>query len=206
MAVIETTVAGFPARLFRISFTGELGFEVNVPARHGRALWEKLWAGQQHDIVPYGTGSDARDAREKGFIIVGQDTDGTLTPTTPTSTGRSAGCPTSSASARSSAPTWWRPGSQAARRPADRRPEGRASGGRADRRRPEPAEADDHARPRHLVLLVGRPRPVDRHTAVVVDGRARTARPCTPMPAGTITAKVVKSTVFLDPENSRLSA
>ena len=42
MSVAECTVAGFPARLFRISFTGELGFEVNVPARHGRALWEKL--------------------------------------------------------------------------------------------------------------------------------------------------------------------
>ena len=53
MAVAECTVAGFPARLFRVSFTGELGFEVNVPARHGRALWEKLWeAGQQYDITP----------------------------------------------------------------------------------------------------------------------------------------------------------
>ena len=51
MAVIETTVAGFPARLFRVSFTGELGFEVNVPARHGLALWEKLMeAGQQYGI------------------------------------------------------------------------------------------------------------------------------------------------------------
>ena len=44
MAVAECTVAGFPARLFRVSFTGELGFEVNVPARHGRALWEAAHA------------------------------------------------------------------------------------------------------------------------------------------------------------------
>ena len=77
----ECTVAGFPARLFRISFTGELGFEVNVPARHGRALWEKLIeAGQQYDICPYGTETMHVLRAEKGYIIVGQDTDGTLTP------------------------------------------------------------------------------------------------------------------------------
>ena len=81
MAVAECTVAGFPARLFRVSFTGELGFEVNVPARHGRALWEKLWeAGQQYDICPYGTETMHVLRAEKGYIIVGQDTDGTLTP------------------------------------------------------------------------------------------------------------------------------
>ena len=81
MAVIETTVAGFPARLFRVSFTGELGFEVNVPARHGLALWEKLMeAGQQYGITPYGTEAMHVMRAEKGYIIVGQDTDGTLTP------------------------------------------------------------------------------------------------------------------------------
>ncbi|WP_417605987.1 sarcosine oxidase subunit alpha [Primorskyibacter flagellatus] len=81
MSVVECTVAGFPSRLFRISFTGELGFEINVPARHGRALWEKLWdAGQQYDICPYGTETMHVLRAEKGFIIVGQDTDGTVTP------------------------------------------------------------------------------------------------------------------------------
>ena len=81
MSVAECTVAGFPARLFRVSFTGELGFEVNVPARHGRALWEKLCeAGQQYDICPYGTETMHVLRAEKGYIIVGQDTDGTLTP------------------------------------------------------------------------------------------------------------------------------
>ena len=81
MSVAECTVAGFPARLFRVSFTGELGFEVNVPARHGRALWEKLLeAGQQYDICPYGTETMHVLRAEKGYIIVGQDTDGTLTP------------------------------------------------------------------------------------------------------------------------------
>lgn len=81
MAVAECTVAGFPARLFRVSFTGELGFEVNVPARHGRALWDLLWqAGQVHGVTAYGTEAMHVLRAEKGFIIVGQDTDGTVTP------------------------------------------------------------------------------------------------------------------------------
>lgn len=81
MALVECTVAGFPARLFRVSFTGELGFEINVPARHGRALWEKLHeAGQQYGICTYGTETMHVLRAEKGFIIVGQDTDGTVTP------------------------------------------------------------------------------------------------------------------------------
>ena len=81
MSIAECTVAGFPARLFRVSFTGELGFEINVPSRHGRELWEILFeAGQQYDICPYGTETMHVLRAEKGFIIVGQDTDGTVTP------------------------------------------------------------------------------------------------------------------------------
>ena len=81
MSVMECAVAGIPSRLFRISFTGELGFEINVPARHGRALWEKLMAaGQAYDICPYGTETMHVLRAEKGYIIVGQDTDGTVTP------------------------------------------------------------------------------------------------------------------------------
>lgn len=74
-------VAGFEARLFRISFSGELGFEVNVPSQQGRALWEKLHAeGQKYDICVYGTETMHVLRAEKGYIIVGQDTDGTVTP------------------------------------------------------------------------------------------------------------------------------
>lgn len=81
MSVAECTVAGFPARLFRVSFTGELGFEINVPARHGRTLWERLWqAGQPYGITAYGTEAMHVLRAEKGYIIVGQDTDGTVTP------------------------------------------------------------------------------------------------------------------------------
>ncbi len=81
MAYAEGTICGVPLRLFRVSFTGELGFEVNVPAGHGRAVWEALWAeGQRHGIAAYGTEAMHLLRAEKGYIIVGQDTDGTLTP------------------------------------------------------------------------------------------------------------------------------
>jgi sarcosine oxidase subunit alpha len=81
MSVAQCRAAGVPARLFRLSFTGELGFEVNVPARHGLAVWEALWAaGEPHGLCPYGTETMHALRAEKGFIIVGQDTDGTVTP------------------------------------------------------------------------------------------------------------------------------
>ena len=81
MAVREGTICGVPTRLFRVSFTGELGFEINVPAAFGRALWERLMeAGQEHGITPYGTETMHVLRAEKGYIIVGQDTDGTITP------------------------------------------------------------------------------------------------------------------------------
>lgn len=81
MAVREGKICGVPTRLFRVSFSGELGFEVNVPAHYGRAVWEALFeAGQQYDITPYGTETMHVLRAEKGFIIVGQDTDGTVTP------------------------------------------------------------------------------------------------------------------------------
>jgi len=72
---------GVPARVFRISFSGELGFEINVPARYGLALWRAVMsAGAEFDITPYGTEVMHLLRAEKGFIIVGQDTDGTITP------------------------------------------------------------------------------------------------------------------------------
>jgi sarcosine oxidase subunit alpha len=81
MSVAEGRIFGTSTRLFRVSFSGEAGYEVNVPARHGRALWEKLYeAGQAHGITPYGTETMHVLRAEKGFIIVGQDTDGTQTP------------------------------------------------------------------------------------------------------------------------------
>ena len=82
MTMREGTVAGIPARVYRISFTGELAYEINVPARYGRQLWDKLQeAGKSFDLCLYGTETMHVLRAEKGFIIVGQDTDGTVTPT-----------------------------------------------------------------------------------------------------------------------------
>ncbi|MFQ5562322.1 MAG: sarcosine oxidase subunit alpha family protein [Parvularculaceae bacterium] len=81
MAVREGRICGIETRLFRVSFTGELGFEVNVPAHYGEALWKILYeAGREYDVTPYGTETMHVLRAEKGFIIVGQDTDGTVTP------------------------------------------------------------------------------------------------------------------------------
>jgi sarcosine oxidase subunit alpha len=70
-----------PTRLFRVSFSGELGFEINVPSGHGRAVWEAVYAaGEPFGIAPYGTETMHVLRAEKGFIIVGQETDGSVTP------------------------------------------------------------------------------------------------------------------------------
>jgi sarcosine oxidase, subunit alpha len=81
MSVREGRICGVPTRLFRVSFTGELGFEVNVPMGYGRAVWEAIYAaGKSFDITPYGTETMHVLRAEKGYIIVGQETDGTVTP------------------------------------------------------------------------------------------------------------------------------
>ncbi|PRC91970.1 sarcosine oxidase subunit alpha family protein [Solimicrobium silvestre] len=75
------TVAGVPARVFRISFSGELAYEVNVDASYGHYMWEALMkAGEEFEITPYGTETMHVLRAEKGFIIVGQDTDGSVSP------------------------------------------------------------------------------------------------------------------------------
>jgi sarcosine oxidase subunit alpha len=75
------TVAGIPCRVFRVSFSGELSYELNVESGHGHDLWEAVMAaGAEFDITPYGTETMHVLRAEKGFIIVGQDTDGSVTP------------------------------------------------------------------------------------------------------------------------------
>ncbi len=77
----EGTVAGVPARVYRISFTGELSFEINVQANYGMFVWKKLIEhGEKFDITPYGTETMHILRAEKGFIIAGQDTDGSVHP------------------------------------------------------------------------------------------------------------------------------
>ncbi|WP_344094062.1 glycine cleavage T C-terminal barrel domain-containing protein, partial [Nocardiopsis composta] len=81
MSAREGRVAGIPARVLRVSFTGELTFEVNVPAWHGLELWEAaMEAGLRYGITPYGTEAMHVLRAEKGFIVVGHETDGSVTP------------------------------------------------------------------------------------------------------------------------------
>jgi len=81
MAIRPAEVAGVTARVCRVSFSGELAFEVNVPSWHGLALWEAVMAaGAEHAITPYGTETMHVLRAAKGYVIVGQETDGTVTP------------------------------------------------------------------------------------------------------------------------------
>jgi sarcosine oxidase subunit alpha len=81
MSVGRGRICGVPMLLFRVSFTGELGFEINVPADFGLSVWEAVHAaGQAYGITEYGTETMHVLRAEKGYIIVGQDTDGTVTP------------------------------------------------------------------------------------------------------------------------------
>jgi sarcosine oxidase subunit alpha len=81
MSFKDGTVAGIPARVYRISFTGELSYEINVQPSYAIALWQAVMAaGAKYGITPYGTEAMHVLRAEKGFIIVGQETDGTVTP------------------------------------------------------------------------------------------------------------------------------
>jgi sarcosine oxidase, subunit alpha len=81
MHLREGRIAGAPARLYRVSFPGELGYEINVPARQGAALWRGLMeSGSELGVVPFGIESLLLLRLEKGFLHVGVDTDGTTSP------------------------------------------------------------------------------------------------------------------------------
>lgn len=77
----DTVLDGVPVRLARISFSGELAFEVSVSSWYAAALWDRLVeAGRPHGITPYGTETMHVLRAEKGYPIIGQDTDGTVSP------------------------------------------------------------------------------------------------------------------------------
>jgi len=81
MALAHGHICGAKLRLFRVSFTGELGFELNVPADHGARVWQAIYeAGVSHGLTAYGTETMHVLRAEKGYIIVGQETDGTVIP------------------------------------------------------------------------------------------------------------------------------
>ncbi len=81
MSFKNAKIDNIKCRVMRISFTGEHTYEINVQANFGKSLWEMcMEAGEEFKITPYGTETMHLLRAEKGFIIVGQDTDGTMTP------------------------------------------------------------------------------------------------------------------------------
>ncbi|HSG37587.1 MAG TPA: sarcosine oxidase subunit alpha family protein, partial [Paracoccaceae bacterium] len=77
----DGTLGGFPVRVYRISFSGELSYEIAVAASHGRAFWDRLLQdGEEFGIMPYGTEGLHVMRAEKGFIMIGDETDGTVIP------------------------------------------------------------------------------------------------------------------------------
>lgn len=206
MAVREGTICGVPTRLFRVSFTGELGFEINVPSAYGLHVWKQVWeAGQAHGITPYGTETMHVLRAEKGFIIVGQDTDGTVTPfdaeidwavgkKKPDFVGkRSLARPDIVASGRKQLiglltddpATVLEEGAQIV----------------ADQNQPVPMTMIGHVTSSYWSAALGR----SIAMALVKDGRERIGETLhVPMPGRTITAKVCEP-MFYDPEGSRLN-
>ena len=81
MSYQDAIIGKIECRIMRISFTGELSYEINIESKYGKSLWENcIKAGEEYKITPYGTETMHLLRAEKGFIIVGQDTDGTMTP------------------------------------------------------------------------------------------------------------------------------
>ena len=81
MSMKSGTLAGCPVRAYRISFSGELSFELATPAGYGRGLWDAILdAGREFGIEVYGTEALHVLRAEKGFIVIGDETDGTVTP------------------------------------------------------------------------------------------------------------------------------
>ncbi len=81
MSFKNAKIGKINCRIMRISFTGELSYEINVQACYAKSVWGKcMEAGKDFNITPYGTETMHLLRAEKGFIIVGQDTDGTMTP------------------------------------------------------------------------------------------------------------------------------
>ncbi len=77
----EGELGGFKVRVFRISFSGELSYEIAVEAGQGQAFWDALLiAGHDLGVMPYGTECLHILRAEKGFIMIGDETDGTVIP------------------------------------------------------------------------------------------------------------------------------
>ena len=81
MALTETTLGAVPCRIARVSFTGERSYEVSVPSGYAQSLWRRLLdLGEKAGIMPYGIESLSVLRAEKGYILIGTDTDGMTLP------------------------------------------------------------------------------------------------------------------------------
>jgi sarcosine oxidase, subunit alpha len=81
LGVREGCVAGLAARLLRVGFVGELGYEIHVAAGAAAAVWQALYdAGLPRGLRPFGVEAQRVLRLEKGHFIVGQDTDGLTDP------------------------------------------------------------------------------------------------------------------------------
>lgn len=205
LAMTEGHICGVPMRLFRVSFTGELGFEVNVPADYGQSVWEAIYAaGERHGITPYGTETMHVLRAEKGYIIVGQETDGTVTPddaglgwaigkNKPDFVGkRSLSRPAMAATGRKQLV------GLLTADPAVLLEEGAQLV--ASRRQRPPMQLLGHVTSSYHSAVLGR----SIALALVADGRARVGQTLyVPMPSGEIAVQVT-SPVFYDPQGARL--
>lgn len=202
MSIADAQICGVPMRLMRVSFTGELGFEVNVPSGHGRMVWEAIWeCGRSNGMLAYGTETMHVLRAEKGFIIIGQETDGTVTPD-------DAGLGWAIGKAK---PDFV--GKRSLARPAMIAPDRKQLVGLlthdAATVLEEGAQITDPLDPRAAIghvtsayhsVALGR----SIALALVRGGRARMGHTLhVPMPDGAITAEVVQP-VFLDPEGARI--
>ena len=159
---IRTAVGAVSARLFRMSYSGELAYEIHVPADRGRAMWEAvLAAGESFGIMPYGTEAMSTLRIEKGHVVVGAEADGR---TTADDLGMG----------KLVSPAKWCIGKPLLDRPALRAADrwqlvgltaqdGASDAARGeDRRRSRPRAAQSDAGPRDVVVLESESRRVDR--------------------------------------------
>ena len=154
MSLREARVCGVPARLMRVSFTGELGYEINVPSHFGRPVWEAVWREvQKHGGCAYGTEAMHVMRAEKGYVIVGQETDGTVTLADLGLDGMIGKTKKDFVGKRSlTRPDMLGSQSQTAGRASDGQPGDHARGGRASDGKREPADRFVCAGSRHVVL------------------------------------------------------
>ena len=80
MSFKNTLIDNIKCRIMRISFTGEHSYEINIQSSYAKSVWKDVLKLEKFNITPYGTETMHLLRAEKGFIIVGQDTDGTMTP------------------------------------------------------------------------------------------------------------------------------